>query len=398
MVRKDLRDGTCRVFRSRPIHGGKYEPYVTFTIRTSKEDNAGSFTNRGIFSIAPSNKRFWWENVKPQIAPEQEPRNSYAGALSNKETTRAKNRVRLLPRSFELVDGRPVVIFTSEENEILAQTCKWTLVGKFSKIRPSIDIIRKDFAEIIPGKGVITIGAYDMRHVFINFDNIEDHLDVASRSYIPLRGDVIMKIKKWSTNFKPESNDTTAPIWITLPNLPWHYYKWDAIFHIAEPIGIPLVWDKATVSKTRPTMAKLRVEIDLAKPILREITVEIRDKNGFFVQKVEYDTLPAFCCHCKTQGHNDKNCRILHPELREEQRGAGDNQSMKADPSSSGRTELAKNLKKDTLPRNEKGHKIGQQRSQAITLTKSVDTQLDSYSETSTGAGGWKLFQERREM
>lgn len=38
--------------------------------------------------------------------------------------------------------------------------------------------------------------------------------------------------------------------------------------------------DKATISKTRPTTAKLRVKVDLAKPILREITVEIGDKDG----------------------------------------------------------------------------------------------------------------------
>lgn len=114
--------------------------------------------------------------LNAQISPEEEPQNSYAGALRNKETTRAMNRVRLSPRSCELVDGKPVVIFTAEENEILAQTCKWTLIGKFSQIRPSIDIIRKDFAKIIPGKGVSTIGAYDMRHVFIDFDNVEGHL------------------------------------------------------------------------------------------------------------------------------------------------------------------------------------------------------------------------------
>lgn len=70
---------------------------------------------------------------------------------------------------------------------MLAQTCKWTIIGKFSQIRPSIDIIRREFTKIIPGKGNIKIGAYDMHHVFLDFDNIEDHLNVLSRNFIHLK-------------------------------------------------------------------------------------------------------------------------------------------------------------------------------------------------------------------
>ncbi|XP_070050193.1 uncharacterized protein [Nicotiana tomentosiformis] len=44
--------------------------------------------------------------------------------------------------------------------------------------------------------------------------------------------------------------------------------------------GFPLVLDKAMVTKTRPTSTKHRIEIDLAKPILNEITVEIRNHEG----------------------------------------------------------------------------------------------------------------------
>lgn len=34
------------------------------------------------------------------------------------------------------------------------------------------------------------------------------------------------------------------------------------------------------------------------------------------MQKVKYETIPQFCFHCKAQGHNNLNCRVLHPELR----------------------------------------------------------------------------------
>lgn len=38
-----------------------------------------------------------------------------------------------------------------------------------------------------------------------------------------------------------------------------------------------MIMDKATLSKTRATSAKLRVEIDIEKPLLSEITAEIRN-------------------------------------------------------------------------------------------------------------------------
>nr|AAT38805.1 hypothetical protein SDM1_47t00008 [Solanum demissum] len=72
--------------------------------------------------------------------------------------------------------------------------------------------------------------------------------------------------------------------------------------------------DKATSTKSRPTIAKLRVELDLAKPRIREVVVEIRNAEGgleMFTQKVEYEDLPEFCSHCITQGHTNDKCRVV---------------------------------------------------------------------------------------
>jgi len=88
----------------------------------------------------------------------------------------------------------------------------------------------------------------------------------------------------------------------------------DALCRIVEPIGYPLTMDKATSTKSRPTTAKLRVELDLAKPRIREVAVEIRNAEGGlerFTQKVDYEDLPEFCSHCMTQGHTNDKCRVV---------------------------------------------------------------------------------------
>lgn len=109
-------------------------------------------------------------------------------------------------------------------------------------------------------------------------------------------------------------------MWINLPDLPWHYYEWDAISR--KPIGTPLVMDKSTISKTRPATTKIRIEIDLTRPLINKFLVEIRNDEGtagVFIQKAEYETIPAFCFHRMIQRHREDECRKLHPELRNSQ-------------------------------------------------------------------------------
>ncbi|KAH0672951.1 hypothetical protein KY290_025236 [Solanum tuberosum] len=115
----------------------------------------------------------------------------------------------------------------------------------------------------------------------------------------------IMKIIKWSTKFKPDADNTLAPVWINLPDLKWYFYEWDAICRIVGPIWTPLLLDKTTLAKTRPTTAKVRVEIDLTKPLVNEVLLEVTNVAGI----------------TELQGHQDENCKKLHPELRDMEGG-----------------------------------------------------------------------------
>ncbi|WMV38372.1 hypothetical protein MTR67_031757 [Solanum verrucosum] len=191
-----------------------------------------------------------------------------------------------------------MVIFTKEKHDILTDTCRWTIIGKFSRTRPAIDIIRAEFNNIIQLKGTVKIGAFDLKHVFIDVEYEEDYESLSSRNYIHLEGDCIMQLQKWTPFFKPAKRNSIAPVWITLPDLSWQFFEWDALCRIVNPIGYPLIMDKATSTNSRPTTAKLRVELDLAKPRIREVAVEIRNAEGGFerfTQKVEYEDLPEFC-------------------------------------------------------------------------------------------------------
>lgn len=106
-----------------------------------------------------------------------------------------------LASSFYIANGKPVVVFTEDEKEMLAQTCKWIIICNLSHVRPLIDIIRREFGKVMAAKG-----------------------------------------------------------WI---NLPWDYYVWDAQCRIVEPIGTRLAMDKATsiqTDLTKPLVNEILLE------------------------------------------------------------------------------------------------------------------------------------------
>lgn len=149
-------------------------------------------------------------NPNEQIYP-KDPQINYAAALGVSNGRNSKKTVKLQHRPYELLEGKPVVSFSKEENDRLAEICKLTIVGKFMRIRPSIEKIKEDFSKNIPIKGSVKIGAYNMYHVFIDFDLEEDHINVYGWNFLNICN-TQMKLLKWTPNFKLEAETTLAPV------------------------------------------------------------------------------------------------------------------------------------------------------------------------------------------
>jgi len=163
------------------------------------------------------------QSVQKNKGPETFKQN-YAAAIWNQN--HKKSRIKLPPRAHEIVQDKPVVIFTKEEHDILTDTCRWTIFGKFSRTRPAIDIIRAEFNNIIQLKCTVKIGAFDLKHVFIDVEYEEDYESLSSRNYIHLEEDCIMQLQKWTPFFKPAKRNSISPVWITLPDLSWQFFEW----------------------------------------------------------------------------------------------------------------------------------------------------------------------------
>lgn len=75
----------------------------------------------------------------------------------------------------------------------------------------------------------------------------------------------------------------------------------------------------ATINKTRPSCARVKVQVDLLsnlpKIVRMEIQNEVTGKICTEEIKIQNDYLPKYCQECSLEGHNVDECRLLHPEL-----------------------------------------------------------------------------------
>lgn len=104
-------------------------------------------------------------------------------------------------------------------------------------------------------------------------------------------------------DFKPEEDLKQQ---VLLPGLSFHMHDWHYIKQLLSSVGTPLALEAATIGRTRPIIAKIRVEVDLLKPLPETIFVgqEYDDSplKGY-TQKLEYEGVPEYCKHCLKLGH-----------------------------------------------------------------------------------------------
>lgn len=99
---------------------------------------------------------------------------SYADKITKPNSTSSstkQERERVIARQ-STHNGMPAIIFKAlDYYGIMAEECRYTLVGRFLRARPQIDKIRSQFREKIAIKGSSIIGVYDNYNVFIDLAN-----------------------------------------------------------------------------------------------------------------------------------------------------------------------------------------------------------------------------------
>ncbi|PKU60673.1 hypothetical protein MA16_Dca028358 [Dendrobium catenatum] len=200
--------------------------------------------------------------------------------------------------------GMPSLWFSEEEFLHLAKPFEFTLVGRFPLKRPSLDSIRRFFV-ILKLSREFLVTLLDQANVLIMLANDMDYARVlAHRSYLVYG--CFMKVIKWSPVLDLSEESPIVPVWLSFSGLRPHLFSFRILFGLGSVFGRPIHTDNATASGSRPSVARVLVEIDVSKSF--SDTVWLGPEKFGYAQKVIFEGMPNFCSFCKALGHKKIEC------------------------------------------------------------------------------------------
>lgn len=116
-------------------------------------------------------------------------------------------------------------------------------------------------------------------------------------------GQHFLAIRQWEPKFKayPATLSSVA-VWIRLLELPIEFYKTNALLKIGRAISPVLCIDSHTTNRVRGRFAKLCVQVNLDKPLIRTVYL------GKLAQSVQYEGINALCFSCGRIRHKIESC------------------------------------------------------------------------------------------
>ncbi|XP_042978785.1 uncharacterized protein LOC122309374 [Carya illinoinensis] len=215
----------------------------------------------------------------------------------------------LAPRIPKLVDGEVFFQFTKEEIARSTKLCRFSVVLKFLKQRPSLDAVRS-FIHSRWGLSSTPVVSFMWcpRNVFVRMMSEADFTKALSREVCEINGSFYRPFR-WSPDFDEDAKPSRVPVWVYLPGLPPNFYQESFLNILMMLIGSFIRCDNPTRCATRTDGARLCVEVDAAKPPLSHFWIGAPGLPSSRKQEVIYETLPAYCNSCKMQGHNSQTCR-----------------------------------------------------------------------------------------
>ncbi|KAH0650165.1 hypothetical protein KY284_030077 [Solanum tuberosum] len=120
-------------------------------------------------------------NTKQDIVPEPAPFTIVQSFAARLRYNQSKNETTIVLNSpvHTTRQGLPAVLLEEDDYNVkLVESCKHTLVGKFTNTMPKMEMIRKSFTLQTQLTGGVKIAHYNSRHVYIDLDNEFDYVTV----------------------------------------------------------------------------------------------------------------------------------------------------------------------------------------------------------------------------
>ncbi|KAG5595770.1 hypothetical protein H5410_037002 [Solanum commersonii] len=239
-------------------------------------------------------------------------------------------------REVSIKEEVPYIRWTEEEvgrmNKI--ENLQFAVIGKFSYEWSDLEELRRSIPQQCGIKGGCQIGLFRNRHILICLNLHKDFINLISKGafYIICKDgySYLMRTLIYDDKFKISEETTKTVAWISLPNLIPTFFVKKCLYSLAFVVGSPVHLDLATINKTRPSCARVKVLVDLKGTIPKAVQMDIENEARADIQSeivlIKYDYLPEYCSGCKMQGNDMEACLLLRQskvkEICREQRMA----------------------------------------------------------------------------
>ena len=140
--------------------------------------------------------------------------------------------------------------------------------------------------------------------VFVTEEHMMDVLDRSPWSFDKR----LVLLKRFEGDLSPSNvKFQWSPFWIRVFNIPIKNMNTTISKRIAKEIGTPLLIDAPKSGLAWGPFLRMRVDIDITKPLMRGKMVHIEDMEEGWVY-FKYERLPIFCYCCEILGHQEQEC------------------------------------------------------------------------------------------
>ena len=101
---------------------------------------------------------------------------------------------------------------------------------------------------------------------------------------------------------------THSPFWVQIWDLPFEHMSMEVGRELDNSLGNFIESDRRTGHSDQVKFMRIRVDLQLDKPLRRKGKVANADGEKFCVS-LKYERLPTFCFLCGRLGHDDKHCQ-----------------------------------------------------------------------------------------
>ncbi|KAH0746168.1 hypothetical protein KY285_007825 [Solanum tuberosum] len=234
-----------------------------------------------------------------------------------------------LRKDFSMVEGIPQIKWTEEEVDRMNQLedLQFAVIGKFMYEWNDLEELRRIIPLQCGVKGGCQIVLFLSKHILIRLTEHEDFINIISKDafYITCKDgySYLMRTLMYDFRFKVNEETSMAMAWISFPNLLPTFFVKECLFSLASVVGKPIQLDQATIKKTRPSCARVKVIVDLKRQFPKSLQLKIENETTMEVRStmivIKYDYVPKYCIEYKMQGHNKEECRNCKlPTYKEE--------------------------------------------------------------------------------